>query len=178
MLAYLPCVTEAGIVIDQNVLIEDFFPTILELAGVDRYDVRQQVDGISFVPLLKNKAMSDSSRTLLWHFPSNWGQGVGTLRQHYKGMTVEEMGMGPATAVRKGDWKLIYFYGTGKAELYHLGNDISEQHNLINTHPDKARTLMAAMLSELNEKRAQFPLSRPKEHRVGKKCVSTCRSRG
>src|SRR3546814_5317931 len=61
MLAYWPGVTEAGIVIDQNVLIEDFFPTILELAGVDRYDVRQQVDGISFVPLLKNRSEEHTS---------------------------------------------------------------------------------------------------------------------
>lgn len=159
MLAYWPGITEAGKVIDQNVLIEDFFPTILELAGIDQYEARQHVDGVSFVPALKNNAAGDPARTLLWHFPSNWGQGRGTLRQHYKGMTVEEIGMGPATAVRKGDWKLLFFYGTRKAELYNLRDDIGEQHNLIARYPDKARELMADMLRELDEKDAQFPIS-------------------
>ena len=74
-------------------------------------------------------------------------------------MTVEEIGMGPATAVRKGDWKLIYFYGTQKAELYNLREDIGEQHNLVDKQPDKAAELMEDMRRELTEKEAQFPVS-------------------
>lgn len=159
MIAYWPGVTEGGSIAKQYILIEDFFPTILDLAGIGYKDVQQQIDGVSFVPSLKQHATYDDSRVLLWHFPSNWGQGDGTLRQHYKGMTVEEIGMGPATAVRKGDWKLIYFYGTEKAELYNLRNDIGEQHNVIHTHAGKARELMTDMLRMLKEKDAQFPIS-------------------
>lgn len=159
MIAYWPGVTKRGSIVKQYVLIEDFFPTILELAGVEYNDTQQHIDGVSFVPSLKAHAAYDDSRVLLWHFPSNWGQGEGTLRQHYQGVTVEEIGMGPATAVRKGDWKLIYFYGTRKAELYNLRDDIGEKHNLINTHLDKAKELMDDMMRELKEKNAQFPVS-------------------
>src|SRR5690606_22134337 len=105
MIAYWPGVTARGSIAKQYVLIEDFFPTILELAGVEYNDTQQHIDGVSFVSSLRQHTAYDDARVLLWHFPSNWGQGEGTLRQHYKGMTVEEIGMGPATAVRKGDWK-------------------------------------------------------------------------
>ena len=159
MIAYWPGVTEAGSIAQQYLLIEDFFPTILELAGVEQPETRQHVDGVSFVPSLKAHTAYDDSRVLLWHFPSNWGQGEGTLRQHYKGMTVEDIGMGPATAVRKGDWKLIYFYGTRHAELYNLRDDIGEQHNLADKQPNKVAELMGDMRKELTEKEAQFPIS-------------------
>ncbi len=159
MLAYWPGVTEPGTIATQYVCVEDFFPSILELAGVTNYSAVQPVDGISFIPSLKRSAVYDDTRVLLWHFPSNWGQGQGTLEQHYKGMTVEEMGMGPATAVRKGDWKLIYFYGTKQAELYNLRDDLSERHNLIGEYPEKAKELLGDMLGELKEKEAQFPMT-------------------
>jgi len=56
MIAYWPGVTRAGSVCDQPVIIEDFFPSILEMAGI--HDVQQiggVGDGLSFVSLLQSK---------------------------------------------------------------------------------------------------------------------------
>ncbi|NGM63100.1 sulfatase [Sphingobacterium sp. SGG-5] len=157
MIAYWPGVTEAGVVSNQNVIIEDFFPTILEMAGVHDPETVQDIDGVSFVGNLRNNKLDDTSRSLVWHFPSNWGQGEGTLRKHYKNMKVEELGMGPASAIKQGDWKLVYFYGPRKVELYHVKNDIKEQKDLSKSNPTKARELFLLLTNMLKDREAQFP---------------------
>src|SRR3546814_14764850 len=62
---------------------------------------------------------------------------------------------GDYRAVRAGDWKLQVTKRPAKARLYNLAADQTEQHDLS----------------------AQQPQRRPEERRVGKECVSTCRSR-
>jgi hypothetical protein len=69
------------------------------------------VDGVSLVPLLKGKAIQD--RPLYWHYP------------HYGNQGGE-----PSSIIMEGDWKLIHYHEDGRDELYHLGNDISEQNDL------------------------------------------------
>lgn len=50
--------------------------------------------------------------------------------------------------MRKGDWKLIYFYETGKKELYNIPNDIGENNNLVSEYP--------ALVKELSENLGQY----------------------
>ena len=38
---------------DKYLIIEDFYPTILEMAGITNYKTVNPIDGISFMPLLK-----------------------------------------------------------------------------------------------------------------------------
>lgn len=159
MMAYWPGVTQPGTIARQYIQAEDFFPTILELAGIREYSIKQHLDGVSFVPSLKSSAWYDDTRTLLWHFPSNWGQGIETLQKHYPVMRVEDLGMGPSTAIRRGDWKLIYFYGTDHLELYNLQADIGETRNLTKAFPDKAKSLFDELLAALRDKGAQYPIS-------------------
>lgn len=158
MIAYWPGVTEPGTIAKQYVCIEDFFPTILELAGVPAEGIVQLVDGLSFVSSLRVSETYDDSRTLLWHFPSNWAQGETTLKRYFPAMRVEDLGMGPVTAVRKGDWKLIYFYGKKSVELYNLTDDISETNNLARSRREKVRELFNVMVEELSAKDAQYPI--------------------
>ena len=40
--------------------------------------------------------------------------------------------------MRKGDWKLIYYHNDESFELFNMKDDIGEQHNLINSNPQKA----------------------------------------
>lgn len=157
MLVYWPGVTRPGTVSHQYLNIEDFFPTLLEMAGVQRYQTVQKIDGKSFLPYLKDPSKKDNERVLTWHFPSNWGQGASTVKKNYKGRTVEDLGMGPASAVRKGEWKLIYFYGTGKYELYNLANDLKEQKDLAKSNPGKAKEMISLLNRELEIQQAQFP---------------------
>lgn len=160
MIVYWPGTTDPGAKVEQYVCIEDFFPTVLEMAQVKNYRTIQTVDGVSFVKYLKNYRLHDNSRVLTWHFPSNWGQGEATLRKYYPAMKVEQIGMGPASAIRKGDWKLIYFYGTKQVELYDVKHDISESKDLSKTHINKVKELFALLNQSLKMKGAQFPLDK------------------
>jgi hypothetical protein len=54
-------------------IIKDFYPTILEKACIKDYQTVQQVDGKSFVPMLKKIGVTAENLDLFWHFPNNWG---------------------------------------------------------------------------------------------------------
>lgn len=130
---------KAGIVSDAIVSSVDFYPTLLELAGVDKPN--QVLDGQSLLPaLLENK--SDSERAIFWHYP---------VYHHDQ----------PAGAVRKGEWKLIQNFVTGKLSLYNLQANISESMDLSELYPQKAHEL-AELLSEWQKSvKAEFPVPNP-----------------
>ena len=109
-----PQIKNAPKKIDIPVTGADLFPTLLELAGIEK---NNKLDGKSLVPLLKGKLFKD--RFLYWHYP------------HYG-----NQGGDPNAIVRKGDWKLIYYFEDGKNELYNLMNDIGETNNVFNKFPD------------------------------------------
>jgi arylsulfatase A-like enzyme len=155
MMVYWPSVTKANRTSSQYVIIEDFFPTILQMAGIVNYKTVQTIDGKSMVPFLRNNMLQDTNRAIIWHFPNNWEEGARKAKQ-YK-ITPESQGMGPYSAIRKGDWKLIYFYGLGKAELYNLNDDIGEHNNLVNRYPDKAKAMVEQLITMLKKEKAQFP---------------------
>ena len=154
MIAYWPGITKAGSVCEQPVIIEDFFPTILELAGVP--DVRQiggGIDGRSFVPLLRGQQdPARETRPLVWHFPNNWGP---------KGP-----GIGPSSAIRLGDWKLIYYHEHQHYELFNLAEDLGEQANLADDQPDVRDRLAAELGRYLASVEAQMPINKATEKAV------------
>ena len=49
--------------------------------------------------------------------------------------------MGPSGAIRKGDFKLIEVFETGKYELYNVRKDIAENHNLAGKMPELTEEL-------------------------------------
>ena len=148
MLAHWPGVTEPGATCTQPVIIEDFFPTILELAGVGQVkQVGGVVDGRSFSGLLRGEQDDDrNERSLFWHFPNNWGP---------KGP-----GIGPSSSIRRGAWKLIYYYQSGRFELFNVAKDISEQHNLADDYPDMRTALADELRAYLQDVNAQFPIDK------------------
>lgn len=129
---------------DGMVIIEDFFPTILEMAEVTEYKTVQTVDGVSFVPMLLKPEKETEDRSLFWHFPNNWGP--------------NGPGIGASSTVRSGDWKLIYYYQDQQAELFHIPDDIGEQRNLTQEYPRKTRELAEQLSSYLRSVSAQRPL--------------------
>ncbi len=139
MLACWPGVTAAGTRCDQPVLIEDFFPTVLELAGVGADGrVRQPVDGRSFVPLLRGQPADPAPRPLVWHFPHVYDQP-------------------PYSSVRVGDWKLIYQHASRRREIYHLGEDLGETRDRAAAEPQRLRELSATLGALLRERGALMP---------------------
>ncbi len=143
MLVSWPGVVEEGSKCNDYLIIEDFYPTILELAKVKKYDVPQEVDGISFMPMLLNSGTTAHGRSLFWNFPNQWGN--------------DGPGIGSTCVIRKGDWKLIYYYETGKKELFNIPNDIAEQYNHANKKPKMVKKLSKELGSYLRKVGAQRP---------------------
>jgi arylsulfatase A len=99
MIARWPGVIPAGEVSGTTVLGMDFFPTLLDAAGIKSPD---KLDGTSILPVLRAEA-DLPERTVFWS-------------------------MGSGTAARRGPWKLI-IQGKdrkGDGSLYHLGDDPAE----------------------------------------------------
>ena len=144
MMVYWPGVTDGGTVIDDYVIIEDFFPSILEMAQVKSYNVPQSVDGVSFVPMLRGEQAE--SRSLIWNMPNNWISG--DFREH---------GIGATCTIRQGDYKLIYWYEDGRKELYNIRTDIGETENLAATMPELTAHLCSQLADALRRMDAQRP---------------------
>jgi arylsulfatase A-like enzyme len=143
MIVKWPGVTQPGSVCREPVVIEDFFPTILELAGADRHGkTLQAVDGVSFVPLLKGEGRTPSDRAFVWHFPNNYG------------------GQTPFSAIRQGPWKLIYHQADRRLELYNIDTDIGETRDLGKENPAKVRELAQRLGERLRAADAQMPTNR------------------
>lgn len=145
MIVKWPGVVKPAATANQYVIIEDFFPTILEMAGLKHYKTIQELDGKSIVPILKNVNYTDNERALYWHTPNKWipkdGPGI-----NYK------------SAVRKGDWKLIYNMRDGSKELYDLKTDIGELKDLAMENPGKVKELSALLAGQLRKWAAPMPI--------------------
>lgn len=134
---------------DAIVTSVDYFPTLLEMAGLSAPE-ELVLDGESLVPVLTGHG--DLKRDAIFcHFP------------HYTPAT----GNHPATSVRQGDWKLIRFYGgntdgTDRLELYHLIEDIGERNNLVASQPERVRALNERITHFLSETQALVPRSNPR----------------
>ena len=152
MIVSWPGVTQPNTRCDKYVIVEDYFPSILEMAGITDWKAPQTVDGVSFVPLLKQTGDPSEGRSLYWNCPNLWGE--------------QGPGIGATCTVRQGKWKLIYFYETGKKELYDIPADISEKHNLAERYPDVVKSLSANLGEFLRSSGAQ----RPSFKKTGKPC--------
>lgn len=143
LLVKVPGLTRPGSVCDTPVISQDFFPTLLELAGAEPAASRTALDGVSLVPLLRGAA-SLPRQELFWHYPHYWNGGK----------------VSPYSVARVGDWKLIRFYETGREELYDLHADLAEQYDLAATRADKRKQLSARLDAWLKAVGAQMPIPR------------------
>ena len=145
MIVSWPRVTKAGSSCDDYLIIEDFYPTLLEMANVDMPKTPQVIDGKSFVSLLTRKGKNPSEgRSLYWNFPNNWGP-VGP-------------GIGATCTIRKDDWKLIYYYETGRKELFNIREDIGEKWDLSAEEPERVEKLSEELSDYLRKVGGQRPI--------------------
>ena len=143
MLVKWPGVTKANSSTDDFVIIEDFFPTIIELARIENYKTVQHIDGKSFTSILKGEKQNNNNRALFWHYPNNWGP--------------SGPGIGASSTIRKGDWKLIYYHIDSSFELFNITNDISETTNLVAKENAKLKELSKELGNYLRSVNAQMP---------------------
>jgi arylsulfatase A-like enzyme len=136
-----PGVTATNSQCDTPAMSTDFYPTLLEIAGLPQRP-SQHRDGRSLVPLLKGGTLSE--RPLFWHYP------------HYS-----NQGGGPCSAIRVGDLKLIEWYEDMRVELFNLKNDLEEKKDLSKTQLEQARSLQQQLHEWRASVKAAMPTSNP-----------------
>jgi hypothetical protein len=101
------------------------------------------LDGKSFLPLLKGTGDTSKGRAIVWNFPNIWGN---------KGP-----GINLNCAIRKDEWKLVYYYETGKKELFNIYQDIGEKQDLSVSYPKVVKRLSKELGSYLRKVGGQRP---------------------
>ena len=126
MIASWPGKIRPGTNSDHISAFQDVLPTLCEVAGVK---IPDNIDGISYLPELLGDKAQARHEYLYWEFPGYNGQ----------------------QAVRMGQWKGIrknIQKGMLEIELYDLNNDIQEQHNVADQHPEIIRQMEQIMKKE------------------------------
>lgn len=131
---------QPGRVSDALVSSVDFYPTFTRLAGIPLPE-EQIFDGRSLLPVLAGEEL-DADRAIYWHYP---------VYHHDK----------PASAIRKGDWKLIQVLTDSSTMLFNLAADPGETSDLSRSYPEKRAELMSHLDRWREEVDARFPVPNP-----------------
>ncbi|ANE51406.1 sulfatase [Flavisolibacter tropicus] len=127
-----PGVTNKKIASNSMVQNLDFAETILDMAGLP---IPADMQGKSFVPVLKGKKKGDVHEALYYHFYEN-----------------QEHKVAKHIGVRTDRYKLIYFYENNEWEMYDLKKDKSEMKNVYNDPSySKVKSMMQKKLMELKK---------------------------
>ena len=118
MIAWWPGTIAQGRTTDHPSAFWDFFPTAAEAAGLT---LPQETDGLSFLPTLRGREQPRHAY-LYWEFHE---------------------GQAPKQAVRRDQYKAVYFWETDQTELYDLAADPGETRDLAAERPALADSLRA-----------------------------------
>ena len=137
----------AGAVQTQQAAVQDIFPTITALTGVD-VPKEHVVDGLRLDTLLTGKPDPNRHQRFLMHYPH------APHRSDYW------------TSYRDGNWKVIYHTFPSKAsedshyQLFNLKEDPFEQRNLAPSQPAQLERMMQGLITSLAEHDAVFPVDK------------------
>lgn len=144
MIVRWPAVAAAGRVTAAPVISTDFYPTLLEAAGVDLRP-GNEIDGRSFLDVLRGGEVGEvrvteaTERDLFWHYP------------HYA-----NQGGFPGGAILRGPYKLIERYEDGQVHLYDLEADVGERNDLAAEEPERVAEMRARLHAWYGEVGAEF----------------------
>jgi arylsulfatase A-like enzyme len=143
---------KGGVFSNEPVISYDLIATVLDFASPD-FALPKGIEGGSLKSVLLNNGVGKVKRPVdrfVWH--------QATEVEH------------PHSAIRKGDFKLIYFWDTRSAELFDLTDDLSEAHNLVSEKPDLAVKLQKELKDHIRAglgeqafgalERGEFPQNR------------------
>ena len=128
----------AGSTSDLPVTTADLFPTIAKAIN-ENYRKEKSIDGENILQML-TKPQAYQNRKLLWHYP------------HYS-----NQGGKPGSAIREGNYKLIYNYEDESIELYDVVNDIAEKNNIASAEGKTANQLKKKLFKWLKQTNALRP---------------------
>jgi arylsulfatase A-like enzyme len=147
MIAKWPGQINPGTMNQEALIIEDFFPTILQIARISPKKYKSQIDGESFLSRFSGKSANNDNRLFVWHVPNKW-------------VPTDGPGINFYGAARLGNWKYVYSMRTGKEELYDLSHDIGEEHDLSVEFPEKTKEIAKRVSDRLLKVGAQMPTKR------------------
>lgn len=124
MMAYWPSKIQPGSTTNHPSAFWDFFPTAIEIAGINKDVVG--IDGISFLPTLTGKEQK-THRYLYWEFLEKGGRQA-VLVDQWKGIRLN-MAKNPDAPI----------------ELYRLTDDIGEENNLAEQYPEMVKRMDSLM---------------------------------
>jgi len=134
-----PGVVRGGATCRTPVISTDFYPTLLEAAGLPG-ETGKTLDGESILPALRQTGRL-KRKAIFFHYPN------------YAWHRSNRLG----GAIREGDYKLIKWYDDGSVELYNLADDLSEKNDLSEKMPGKAANLKRKLEAWLAESKAAMP---------------------
>jgi len=146
-IARWPGVVPAGSTSEQPLAHVDIYPTFVAIAG-GTPKAGYPLDGVSFVPVLRNPRAPLDREAIYWHFPGYLESYV-----HARGWRT-----GPVGAIHRGDFKLLEFFETGAIELYNVRDDVGETRNLAGTSPAQAAELRAQLAAWRKQVGAAMPV--------------------
>jgi len=114
----------------------DLFPTLLDLARIPLRP-EEHSDGVSLMPLLQGSGIEE--RALYWHYP------------HYGNQGGE-----PVSMMRKGLWKIIYYWEDGHTELYDLHLDPGESADLYHENEGLAQAMKTELMNWLDSMKTEY----------------------
>ena len=115
-----PAKLKAGQTYRQPVSTMDLYPTFCAAAGTP-VPTGTKLDGVNLLPYLHGENTGAPHEILFWK-------------------------NGDIGAVRQGDWKLVINRWQPKLQLFNLGDDIAEKHDLANEKPELVEKLQKAWL--------------------------------
>lgn len=148
MFAFWKGKISAGSKSDVPVTNIDFFPTLLDVAGI-AIPAGKILDGKSILPVMTGTGVI-GKRPLFWHFPVYLeGGNIETQDTIFRTR--------PGSAVRMGDWKLIQYFENNDQELYNLKEDIGEKNNLAHANKEKTSELLGLLIQWRKQTHAPVP---------------------
>jgi arylsulfatase A-like enzyme/lysophospholipase L1-like esterase len=142
----------AGGVSNVPIISNDFYPTLLQMAGLPLMP-KQHTGGISIMPIFKNNVLQRDA--LYWHYP------------HYG-----NQGGAPGAAVRMGKWKLIEWYENNTVELFDLEKDMAEQNNVADRNADIKNKMLGMLHDWQKKENAVMPTVNPNANNKNDVAVS------
>ena len=134
----------------------DLYPTIAHLAGAPLLD-GHTIDGVNLIPALTGSG-EIPDRDLIWHFPA-YLEADRSVAGIWRTT--------PASALRRGSYKVIYFFEEDRWELYDLMSDASEMNDLSDKKPQLTLSLGSNLKQWWKDVDAFLPLRSNPLYRQG-----------
>jgi arylsulfatase A-like enzyme len=128
----------------------DIFPTLMDLVG--DHSMEKELDGHSLLPLTIKKTVL-KERSFFWHFPI-YLQGYDIKDNENRDSLFRTR---PGSVIRKGDWKLHYYFEDKDVEVFNLKEDIGERNNLAEINEAKKQELLNELKAWWDQTDAPIP---------------------